>query len=64
MNAFLMPTEGNKLKHEDFVELVILRQLGLENIQLILVPAQKAYEGYLNGIGSRISFPMVILEVL
>ncbi len=38
MKTFLMPTEGNKLKHEDFVELVMLQQLGLENIQLILVP--------------------------
>ena len=64
MNAFLMPTEGDELKHEGFVELAMLWQLGLENIQLILVPAQKAYEGYLNGLGSRTCFLKAILERL
>ena len=37
---------------------------GLENIQLILVPAQKMYEGYLNEARSRTSFLKAILETL
>lgn len=46
-NIFLMPTEGAELEHKGYVELPMLRALGLENIQIVLVPAEKIYEYYL-----------------
>ena len=50
--------------NEGFVELAMLRALGLENIQLVLVPVQTAYEDYLNGARSRSSFLKAILVTL
>ena len=47
-NIFLMPTERAYLEHKGYVELTMLRSLGLENIQIVLVPAQLLYECYLN----------------
>ena len=46
-NIFLMPIEGTELEYKGYVELPMLRALGLENIQIVLVPAEKIYECYL-----------------
>lgn len=45
-NCFLMPTEKNKI-NKGMVKLEILEALGLENIQIRLVPAAMMYEYYL-----------------
>ena len=64
-NIFLMPTEGAELEHEGYVELEMLRSLGLENIQIVLVPAQLLYECYLDGHGGdSLTFQLSILELL
>ena len=64
-NIFLMPTEGVDLEHKGYVELPMLRGLGLENIQIVLVPAQLIYECYLDGHGGNsLTFQQGILELL
>ncbi|MBQ9104804.1 MAG: LlaJI family restriction endonuclease [Mailhella sp.] len=64
-NIFLMPTERAYLEHKGYVELPMLRNLGLENIQIVLVPAQLLYECYLDGHGGNsLTFQQGILELL
>lgn len=64
-NIFLMPTEGTELEHKGYVELSMLRELGLENIQLVLVPAQKIYAHYLGDhSGTGIAFNKEVLDIL
>lgn len=64
-NIFLMPTERAYLEHKGYVELPMLRNLGLENIQIVLVPAPLLYECYLDGHGGNsLTFQQGILELL
>ena len=46
-NCFLMPTEGNKIIKYGKVRMPILEQLGLENIQIRLLPGDEVAELYL-----------------
>ena len=46
-NCFLMPTEKNEIINKGTVKLEILEVLGLENIQIRLMPAAMMYEYYL-----------------
>jgi len=49
-NIFLMPTEGESVEYKGYVEFGILKKLGLENIQIVLVPAKEIYDVYLGKI--------------
>lgn len=49
LNCFLMPTEQEEVIDKGYVSLDMLANLGLENIEVRLVPASKAYECYLTG---------------
>ena len=46
-NCFLMPTEENKIINKGYVKLEMLEQLGLENIQIRLLPAHQIFEYYI-----------------
>ena len=46
-NCFLMPTEKNEIINKGTVKLEILEVLGLENIQIRLMPTAMMYEYYL-----------------
>lgn len=46
-NCFLMPTEKNEIIKKGMVRMPMLETLGLENIQIRLVPASMLYERYL-----------------
>jgi len=46
-NAFLFPTEKSEIINKGKVKLEILHNLGLEDIQVILLPASLMYEYYL-----------------
>lgn len=48
-NCFLMPSVGDKVINSGYVSLKMLKNLGLEDIQIRLLPASKMYEHYLNG---------------
>lgn len=48
-NCFLMPTECDEFINKGEVSLSMLSNLGLQNIQVRLIPATKAYETYLSG---------------
>lgn len=47
-NCFLMPTEGNEIIDKGIVKMDMLEALGLENIQIRLIPASLMYEHYLS----------------
>ncbi|MDO5859854.1 LlaJI family restriction endonuclease [Methanobrevibacter sp.] len=47
-NAFLFPTYESEVENKGFVELEILHDLGLENIQVIMLPARKINQLYLD----------------
>ena len=47
-NAFLFPTYGSKVENKGYVELEMLHNLNLQNIQIIMLPANKINELYLN----------------
>lgn len=49
INCFLMPTEEDEVIDKGYVSLDMLSNLGLENIEVRLVPVNKAYECYLTG---------------
>ncbi len=46
-NCFLMPTEGDKIVKKGTAKMPMLEALGLENIQIRLIPAKMLYECYL-----------------
>lgn len=46
-NAFLFPTYGLEIENKGYVELEMLSSLGLENIQVIMLPANEINELYL-----------------
>ncbi len=46
-NCFLMPTSGKDIIDKGYVELKMLHELGLENIQIRLLPAKDMYDHYL-----------------
>lgn len=46
-NCFLMPTEKNEIIKKGTVRMPMLEALGLENIQIRLIPASMLYERYL-----------------
>lgn len=47
-NCFLMPTADEKIISKGTVTLAMLKNLGLEDIQIRLLPAKKMYTHYLN----------------
>lgn len=47
-NAFLFPTCSDKIENKGYVELELLSSLGLENIQIIMLPAKEINQLYLN----------------
>ena len=47
-NAFLMPTYESEIENKGYVEIKILHDLGLENIQVILLPAKMVNQYYLD----------------
>lgn len=47
-NAFLFPTYDNKIDNKGYVELKMLSRLGLENIQVIMLPASEINQLYLD----------------
>lgn len=47
-NAFLIPTYGNYVENKGYVEIGILHNLGLENIQVVMLPARKINQYYLD----------------
>lgn len=46
-NCFLMPTEGDDIVMKGTARMPMLEALGLENIQIRLIPAKRLYENYL-----------------
>ena len=48
-NCFLMPTEQDAINNKGEVILEMLASMGLQNIQVRLIPAEKAYDLYLSG---------------
>lgn len=47
-NAFLFPTYDKKIDNKGYVELKMLSKLGLENIQVIMLPAREINQLYLD----------------
>lgn len=47
-NCFLMPTEENEIVVKGVAKMQMLEALGLENIQIRLIPAIKLYDCYLS----------------
>ena len=47
-NCFLMPTEKDSIINQGIAKMSMLEALGLENIQVILLPAKLMYEYYLS----------------
>lgn len=47
-NCFLMPTQGDKIIEKGSINIKMLSDLGLEDIQIRLLPAKKMYDKYLN----------------
>lgn len=47
-NCFLMPTEKNEIIKKGTVRMAMLEALGLENLQIRLIPAIKLYDHYLS----------------
>jgi hypothetical protein len=48
-NCFLMPTEKNDYINKGRVQMHILHALDLENIDVRMIPAEKAFDAYLSG---------------
>lgn len=54
-NAFLLPTYDKEVENRGYVEVGILHELGLENIQVVMLPASKINKLYLDNKKMRIS---------
>jgi len=48
-NCFLMPAEGKEIVDKKTVHMDVFSKLGLQDIEVRFVPAEKAYEYYLSG---------------
>lgn len=48
-NYFLMPTEASETIDKEEVYMEMFRNLGLQNIKVLFIPTEKAYEYYLSG---------------
>ena len=48
VNAFLLPTYNKYVENKGYVELKMFSKIGLENIQIIMLPANEINELYLN----------------
>lgn len=48
-NCFLMPTEKEKIINKGYVSLDMLNSMGLQNIQVRMLPAKKVFNLYLKG---------------
>jgi len=48
-NCFLMPTSGEKIENKGFVSMKMLAGVGLQNIEVRLLPAHNAFEYYIYG---------------
>lgn len=48
-NCFLMPIEGNEIVDKKSVRMDMLSSLGLQDIEVRLLPAEMAYDHYLSG---------------
>ena len=46
-NCFLMPSEGSEILCTGYVTMGFLQNMGLENIQIRLMPARRMYQMYL-----------------
>ena len=46
-NAFLFPTYAEKIENKGYVELKMLHSIGLENIQIVMLPANEINQLYL-----------------
>ena len=46
-NAFLFPTYAEKIENKGYVELKMLHSIGLENIQVVMLPANEINQLYL-----------------
>ena len=57
-----MPTEKDELIDKGEVKLNILSDLGLQNIQIRLIPAKQAYSHYLAG--TKMDIGKLVLENL
>ncbi|MBD5647923.1 MAG: hypothetical protein HDQ89_10065 [Desulfovibrio sp.] len=62
-NIFLLPGEGDKLEYKGYVEFAMLKNLGCENIKIVLVPAEKVFAAYLNGTPKDALAESLICEV-
>ena len=60
-NIFLLPTEGDNLEYRGYVEFTMLKNLGCENIKIILLPAKRVFSSYLNE-GSKDSLAKNLLD--
>ena len=54
-NAFLFPTYNSEVENKGYVELEMLSSLGLENIQVIMLPANEINQLYLDNKTMEIS---------
>lgn len=48
-NCFLMPTEGDEIVDKGVARLPMMESMGLENIQIRFIPAERLFKNYLNG---------------
>lgn len=46
-NMFLLPSEGDSLEDKGHVEFAMLKELGCENIKIVVLPAEKVFAAYL-----------------
>lgn len=60
-NCFVMPAEGNEIQRQGKVSLPMLGGLGLEDIQVCLVPAETLYQHYLAG--THLSISVLLREL-
>lgn len=48
-NCFLMPTESEDIINKGVARLPMMESMGLENIQIRFIPAERLFKNYLNG---------------
>jgi hypothetical protein len=60
-NCFLMPTEKDEIVNKGVARMPMLEALGLENIQIRLIPAQMLYQKYLSN--GKIDISLLQLNV-
>lgn len=48
-NSFLLPTEGDEIIFKGYASMKMLEELGLQPIEIWMLPAHKAFEYYLQG---------------